>query len=95
VAKLGSECPFIGHEPACGISAGITKKAVRDWKNRDNKKYSKSLTGLKLAKGFLQGLCQKNQGTVKIKQNPVTMGNMTTHRTLSPERTPLQNGINE
>jgi hypothetical protein len=28
LAKLGSECPFIGPEPVCGISA---KKAVRDW----------------------------------------------------------------
>jgi hypothetical protein len=40
-------------------------------------------------------LCQKNQGTVKIKQKPVMMGDRTTHRTLSLERTPLQNGINE
>jgi hypothetical protein len=40
-------------------------------------------------------LCQKNEGTVKIKQKPVRMGNRTTHRTLSPERTPLQNEINE
>jgi hypothetical protein len=36
-------------------------------------------------------LCQKNQGTVKTKQKPVTVGD----RTLSPERTPLQNGIDE
>jgi hypothetical protein len=50
---LGSECPFIGSEPACGISAGVAKKAVRDWTNRDNKKYWGSLTGLKDAKGFL------------------------------------------
>jgi hypothetical protein len=28
-------------------------------------------------------LCQKNQGTVKIKQIPVTMGDMTTHRTFT------------
>jgi hypothetical protein len=40
-------------------------------------------------------LCQKNQGTVKIKQKPVTMGDRTIHRTLSPERTPFQNGTNE
>jgi ribonuclease HI len=37
--KLGSECPFIGPEPACSISAGIAKRAVRDWTNRDHKKY--------------------------------------------------------
>jgi hypothetical protein len=40
-------------------------------------------------------LCQKNQGTVNIKQKPVKMGDRTTLRALSPERTPLQNGINE
>jgi hypothetical protein len=41
-------------EPACGISAGIAKKAVRDWTNRDHKKYWEFLTGLRQAKGFLQ-----------------------------------------
>jgi hypothetical protein len=38
-------------------------------------------------------LCQKNQGTVKIKQKPVMLGGRTTYRTPSPERTPFQNGI--
>jgi hypothetical protein len=28
LTKLGSECPLIGPEPACGISAGNFKKAV-------------------------------------------------------------------
>jgi hypothetical protein len=40
--KSGSEYPFIGPEPACGISAGIAKKAVRDWTNREHKKYWES-----------------------------------------------------
>jgi hypothetical protein len=31
LAKFGSEYPFIGPEPACGISVGVAKKAVRDW----------------------------------------------------------------
>jgi hypothetical protein len=52
---LGYESPFIGPEPPCGISAGIAKKAVRDWTNRDHKKYWESLTGLKQAKGFPHG----------------------------------------
>jgi hypothetical protein len=55
LAKLISECPFVEPETACGISAGIAKKAVRDWTNRDHKKYWESLTGLRQAKGFLQG----------------------------------------
>jgi hypothetical protein len=54
LAKLGSECPFIGPEPVCGISVGIIK-TLRDWSNRDHQKYWESLTGLKQAKGFLQG----------------------------------------
>jgi hypothetical protein len=34
---MGSKCPFIGTEPACGIAAGIAKKALRDWTKRDHK----------------------------------------------------------
>jgi hypothetical protein len=30
LVKFGAECLLIGPEPACGISAGIAKKAVRD-----------------------------------------------------------------
>jgi hypothetical protein len=37
IAKFGSECPFVGPEPACGISVRVAKKAVRDWTNRDHK----------------------------------------------------------
>jgi ribonuclease HI len=37
LARLRSECPFIGPETACGISAGIAKKAVRDCTNRGHK----------------------------------------------------------
>jgi hypothetical protein len=38
LARLGVEHPFIGYEPACGISAG-TAKAVGHWIERDQKKY--------------------------------------------------------
>jgi hypothetical protein len=38
LARLGSECSFIGLEPACGISVGISTKAVGDWKSRDHEK---------------------------------------------------------
>jgi hypothetical protein len=37
---------------------------------------------------------QKNEGAVETKQKPVAMDDRTIHGTLSPERTPLQNGIN-
>jgi hypothetical protein len=52
---MGSDCPLIGPELACGISAGIAKKAVMDWTNRGHQKYWESLIGLNQAKGFLQG----------------------------------------
>jgi hypothetical protein len=54
-ARFGSEHTFIEPEPACGISVGIAKNAVREWTNNDHKKYWESLTGLKHAKEFLQG----------------------------------------
>jgi hypothetical protein len=55
LARTGSEHPFIGPEPACGISVGVAKKAARDWTNRKHKEYWESLTGLRQAKGFIQG----------------------------------------
>jgi hypothetical protein len=55
LARTGSEHPFIGPEPACGISVGIPKKAVRDWTSRQHKEYWESLTGLRQAKGLIQG----------------------------------------
>jgi hypothetical protein len=79
LAKLASECPFIGPEPACGISVGIAKKAVRDWTNRDHQIYWESLRGLKQAKGFLQGPSVRRTREL-LKQKPVRMGDRTTHR---------------
>jgi hypothetical protein len=55
LARTGSEHPFTGPEPACGISIGVAKKAVRDWTDRDYEKYWESTTGLKQAKGFISG----------------------------------------
>jgi hypothetical protein len=47
LARTGSEHPFIGPEPACDISVGVAKKAVRDWTNTYHKKYWESVTGLR------------------------------------------------
>jgi hypothetical protein len=38
LARTESEHVFIGPEPACGISIGVAKKAIRDWKNTNHKK---------------------------------------------------------
>jgi hypothetical protein len=42
LARTGSEHPFTGPEPACGISIGVAKKVVRDWTNRNHKKHWES-----------------------------------------------------
>jgi hypothetical protein len=42
LARTGSEHLFIGPEPACGISVGVAKKAVRDWTSRKQKEYWES-----------------------------------------------------
>jgi hypothetical protein len=55
VFRRGSEHPFIGPEPACGISFGVARKAARNWTNRNHKKHWESVTGLKQAKGLIQG----------------------------------------
>jgi hypothetical protein len=39
LARTGSEHPFLGPEPACGISIGVAKKVVRDWTDRNHEKY--------------------------------------------------------
>jgi hypothetical protein len=79
---LGSECPLIGSEPACGISAGIAKKAVSDW--TENIKIlgvlNRTQTGKEIPN---RTLCQKNRGTVKTKQEPVTAGDRTTYRVVT------------
>jgi hypothetical protein len=53
LARTGSEHPFIGHEPACGISIGVAKKAVGDWTSRNHQKHWESVTRLKQAKGLI------------------------------------------
>jgi hypothetical protein len=74
LARLGSESPFIGPKPACGISAGTAKRAVSDWTNRDHKKYWESLTGLKQAKGFLQGpSVRRTKELLKLNRNQLRL----------------------
>jgi hypothetical protein len=40
---------------ACGISIGVAKEAVRDWTNRNHKKYWESTNGFKQPKGLIPG----------------------------------------
>jgi ribonuclease HI len=55
LARTGSEHAFTGPEPACGISSGVAKRAVRDWMNKNHIKQWESLTGLKQAKELIVG----------------------------------------
>jgi hypothetical protein len=55
LAKAGSDHLLIRPEPACGVSIGVAKKAVRDWMSRKHQEYWESLTGLRQAKGLIQG----------------------------------------
>jgi hypothetical protein len=67
------------------MSTGIAKKAAKDWTNIDHQKLFGIINRAQTAKGIpTMTLCQKNQGIVKTKQKPITMGDKTTHRTLSP-----------
>jgi hypothetical protein len=83
-SRLGSEYPFIGPERAWVISAGIAKKAVRDW--------AETIKIQEVLKRTQRG---KNQGTVKTKQKPFMVGGRTTYGALSSDSTHLQNGIDE
>jgi hypothetical protein len=39
MVRTGSEHPFRGPDPSCSTTAGVPKKAVRDWMKEDHKKY--------------------------------------------------------
>jgi hypothetical protein len=70
LAKTGFEHPFIGPEPACGISVGGAKKAARDWSNRNHKECWESTTGLREAKGLIQGpSARRTEDLLKLNRN--------------------------
>jgi hypothetical protein len=55
MARTGSELAFAKLEPACAISFGAAKRAVKDWINKKHIKQWESLTGLKQAKKLILG----------------------------------------
>jgi hypothetical protein len=82
LAKIGAEHPFIGPEPACGISTGVAKQAIRDWTNIKHKKYWGSLTGLRQAKGLIRGPSTKRaKELLKLNRNQLrwVVGLLTGH----------------
>jgi hypothetical protein len=75
LARIGSEHPFIGPAPAGGISVGLAKRAVRDWMNRGGGEPFGIRNWTHTGKGtYTRALCQKNEGSVEIKQRPIKMG---------------------
>jgi hypothetical protein len=55
LARTGSEHPFTGPEPACSISIGVAKKAVRDWMKGNHKKTLGIHNWTQKAKGLISG----------------------------------------
>jgi hypothetical protein len=66
LAGTGSEHPFIKPEPACGISVGVAKKAVRDWTRINHKKLWESITGLRQAKGLVLEPSARTKDLLKL-----------------------------
>jgi hypothetical protein len=94
LARTGSEHPFIEPEPACVISIGVAKKAVRDWTDRNHKKILRIHNWTHTGKGiYIRTLCQKNKGSVETKQRSTKIGGRITYWTLPPKRTPFQTRI--
>jgi hypothetical protein len=90
LARTGSEHLSIGPEPACGISVGVAKKAVRDWTDRNQKKRLESVTGLRQAKELIVGpSARRNKDLLKLNRQ-IKMCYRTIYRTLPPKRTPFQ-----
>jgi hypothetical protein len=44
---------------------------------------------------YIRALCQKNEGSVEVKQRPIKMDGRTIRRTLSPKRTLLKLGLTD
>jgi hypothetical protein len=86
LVRTGSEHPFIGPEPVCGISIGVIKKVVREWPNENHKKHWDSTAGLKQAKELIPGPSAKRR-ICEVKHRPIKMGGSTIYRTLSPKMT--------
>jgi hypothetical protein len=55
LAKMGPLHPFIGPEPASGISGSVARRAIRDWVCREHHKHWQPILGQRHAKGFLDG----------------------------------------
>jgi hypothetical protein len=79
---MGSDHPFTEPEPACGISIGVAKKAIGDWKSKKHQEYWESLTGLRQAKGLIQGpFTKKTKDPLRLNRDQLrwVVGLLTRH----------------
>jgi hypothetical protein len=66
LAKVGFLLPFIGSEPACGISERAAKQAIRNWVGRGHHKCWQSSLGWRHAKGFVDRPSAKRSTELKL-----------------------------
>jgi hypothetical protein len=70
LARLGSEHPFTGPEPACGISIVAAKGAVCNWLNRKHIKHWESIIGLRQAKELISGpSAKRTRGLLRLNRD--------------------------
>jgi hypothetical protein len=62
LARQGSSRPFIGPEPALGISDKIAREVIRGWTNRKHTEYWQFIHGQRQARGFLKRPSAKRAG---------------------------------
>jgi hypothetical protein len=62
LARQGPSRPFIGPEPALGISAKIAREVISGWTNRKHTEYWQSVYGQRQAKGFLKRSSARRAG---------------------------------
>jgi hypothetical protein len=69
LARLGSEHPSTGPEPAWGISVWTAKRVVTDWINTGHKKCWGSITGVKHAFPARDLSARKSRELLKLSRN--------------------------
>jgi ribonuclease HI len=90
LARQGSSCPFIGPQPALGISAKIAREVIRGWTNRKHTEYCQSIHGRRQARGFLKRPSTKRPGELlSLSRKPAKNIDKAVYRTLSFKRAPI------
>jgi hypothetical protein len=70
LARTRSEHPVTGPEPACGVSIGVAKTAVRDCTNRNHKKTFGIHNWTQTGKGtYIWDLCKRTKDLLKLNRD--------------------------